>query len=155
MVSSPQPDYRTTSNYTQTRRKRRRFLYEGRVLLLSVISAIPGTVAFSILLWRVQWPDSTRISLLLLLLFLQLVLVAVLHEQIIRPLQTLTNVVSALREEDYSFRARGAAQNDSLGELALEINTLADLLADERTRTIEATALLRRVVEVVDVPLFA
>jgi two-component system nitrogen regulation sensor histidine kinase NtrY len=155
MVSSPQPDYRTTSNYTQSRRKRRRFLYEGRVLVLSIVSAVPGTVAFGILLWRTQWPNSTRISILLLLLFLQFILLAVLHEQIIRPLQTLTNVVSALREEDYSFRARGAAQDDALGELSLEINTLADLLADERTKTIEATALLRRVVEVVDVPLFA
>jgi len=130
-------------------------LYEGRVLALSIICAIPGTVAFSILLWLTHWPNSTRLSLLVLLLILQLILVAVLHEQIIRPLQTLTNVVSALREEDYSFRARGAAPNDSLGELALEINTLADLLAGERTKTIEATALLRRVVDVVDVPLFA
>src|SRR4051812_26158220 len=109
MASSPQPDYRTTSNYTQTRRKRRRFLYEGRVLALSVLCAMPGTVAFSLLLWRTHLANSTRLSLLLLLIFLQLILIGVLHEQIIRPLQTLTNVVSALREEDYSFRARGAA----------------------------------------------
>ena len=38
-------------------------------------------------------------------------------EQIIRPLQTLANVVSALRESDYSFRARGSRQLDALGEL--------------------------------------
>jgi two-component system, NtrC family, nitrogen regulation sensor histidine kinase NtrY len=155
MVSSPQPDYRTTSNYAPSRRKRRRFHYESRVLALSIVAAIPGTIAFASLLWLTHWTNSTRYSLIVLLLLLQLILVAVLHEQIIRPLQTLTNVVSALREEDYSFRARGASNDDSLGELALEINTLADLLADERTRTIEATALLRRVVDVVDVPLFA
>jgi nitrogen fixation/metabolism regulation signal transduction histidine kinase len=105
--------------------------------------------------WAMPWTNQTRISLLVLMLVVTLILIAVLHDQIIRPLQTLTNVVSALREEDYSFRARGAAPNDALGELALEINTLADLLADQRTRTIEATALLRRVVEVIDVPLFA
>jgi nitrogen fixation/metabolism regulation signal transduction histidine kinase len=62
--------------------------------------------------------------------------------------------VSALREEDYSFRAREANPNDSLGELALEINTLADILTEQRIQTIEATALLRRVVDEIDVPIF-
>ena len=76
-----------------------------------------------------------------------------LHEQTIRPLQTLANVVSALREEDYSFRARGAVMDDALGELSLEVNALADLLADQRIHAIEATALLRRVCEEIDAPL--
>jgi nitrogen fixation/metabolism regulation signal transduction histidine kinase len=83
------------------------------------------------------------------------ILAMILHEQTVRPLQTLANVVAALREEDYSFRARGATADDALGELSLEVNTLADLLADQRIRAIEATALLRRVVEEIDAPLFA
>ena len=69
-------------------------------------------------------------------------------------MQTLSNVVSALREEDYSFRARGANPNDALGELSLEINTLADILTEQRIQTIETTALLRRVVDEIDVPIF-
>jgi nitrogen fixation/metabolism regulation signal transduction histidine kinase len=77
-----------------------------------------------------------------------------LQEQTTRPLQTLANVISALREEDYSFRARGAATDDALGELSIEVNALADLLADQRIRAIEAAALLRRVVEEIEVPLF-
>src|SRR5271169_7147156 len=50
--------------------------------------------------------------------------------------------------------ARGAAPNDAMGELALEINALADILTEQRLQTIEATALLRRVVEEIDSPLF-
>ncbi len=88
-------------------------------------------------------------------LFFGWLLAAALREQTTRPLQTLANVLSALREEDYSFRARGAAFNDALGELSLEVNALADELADQRIGSIEATALLRRVVEEVEVPLFA
>jgi nitrogen fixation/metabolism regulation signal transduction histidine kinase len=42
-----------------------------------------------------------------------------------------------------------------MGELSMEVNALADLLADQRVRAIEATALLRRVVEEIDAPLFA
>lgn len=136
-------------------RRRRKFYYERRVLLLSILCSVPALVAFTLMMWQMPWRNETKYSLLALLVVADFILILVLHDNIIRPLQTLTNVVSALREEDYSFRARGAGEHDSLGELALEINTLADLLAEQRTRTIEATALLRRVVEVIDAPLFA
>ena len=97
---------------------------------------------------------TAKIALTLAVLFLWFLLTLVLLEQIVRPLQTLSNVVSALREEDYSFRAREANPNDALGELSLEINTLADILTEQRIQTIEATALLRRVVDEIDVPIF-
>jgi two-component system nitrogen regulation sensor histidine kinase NtrY len=76
-------------------------------------------------------------------------------EEIIRPLQTLANVVSSLRESDYSFRARGARQNDALGELAIEINAFADLLQSHRLEELEATALLRCVISSMDAPVLA
>jgi nitrogen fixation/metabolism regulation signal transduction histidine kinase len=63
--------------------------------------------------------------------------------------------VASLREGDYSFRARGAASRDPLGELAAEINALADLLQKQRVRSLEATALLSRILEVMVAPLFA
>ncbi len=47
---------------------------------------------------------------------------AALIERLDPPLQTLSNVVSSLREGDYSFRARGAGTQDALGELAAEVN---------------------------------
>jgi nitrogen fixation/metabolism regulation signal transduction histidine kinase len=73
----------------------------------------------------------------------------------IRPLQTLSNVVASLREGDYSFRARGSGTQDALAELAAEINALADLLQKQRVRSLEATALLARMLEVLTTPLFA
>ena len=73
---------------------------------------------------------------------------AALVESMVRPLQTLSNVVASLREGDYSFRARGAGAEDALGELAAEVNALANLLQKQRVRSLEATALLARVLEV-------
>ncbi|HEU5399789.1 MAG TPA: ATP-binding protein [Terriglobales bacterium] len=154
MASSPNPDYRALSRRSQ-HRKRRRFRFERRIFFLSLLCALPGLLAFLAVIWAAPWTRGTKTSLLAVVFFVVLVLIALLHENIVHPIQTLSNVVSALREEDYSFRARGAEENDALGELALEINALADLLADQRTRTIEATALLRRVVEEIDVPIFA
>ena len=129
--------------------------YEHRVSLYSLLVALPGILVSAILVWRQPWSTELKSALSLVELLVWWVLALVLHEQTVRPLQTLANVVAALREEDYSFRARGAVADDALGHLSREVNALADLLSDQRIRAIEATALLRRVVEEIDAPLFA
>lgn len=101
------------------------------------------------------WSWESRISLIGAELFVWWLLALALQEQTTRPLQTLANVIGSLREEDYSFRARNAAAEDALGELSLEVNALADMLADQKVRAVEATALLQRVVDEIDAPLFA
>jgi nitrogen fixation/metabolism regulation signal transduction histidine kinase len=136
-------------------RKRVRLLYERRISLYALLAALPGILVSGILIWMQSWSTESKLALSFLELLVWWVLAVALHEQTVRPLQTLANVVAALREEDYSFRARGAATGDAIGELSLEVNALADLLTDQRIRAIEATALLRRVVEEIDAPLFA
>jgi len=111
-------------------------------------------LASCIFIWLQPWLLESTLALIFLEVFIWWLLAMALQEQTTRPLQTLANVIAALREEDYSFRARGAATDDALGELSLEVNALADLLADQRIRAIEATALLRRVVGEIEVPLF-
>jgi nitrogen fixation/metabolism regulation signal transduction histidine kinase len=81
--------------------------------------------------------------------------VSLLMEQIIRPLQTLANVVAALREDDYSFRARGGQRNDAVGDLALEVNRLAGMLQGQRAGALEAMALVERVMRSMQSPVLA
>src|SRR5947209_7936377 len=147
MASSPQP-------MRKIPRKRVRLLYERRIGLYSFLAALPGIIVSGVLIWLQSWSTESKLALSFLEAIVWWLLAMALQEQTSRPLQTLANVIAALREEDYSFRARGAATDDALGELSLEVNALADLLADQRIRAIEATALLRRVVEEIDVPLF-
>jgi len=135
-------------------RKRVRLLYERRVSLFALLVALPGLLVAGIFVWLQSWTLQSRFALMFTVLFVWWLLAMALQEQATRPLQTLANVIAALREEDYSFRARGAATDDALGELSIEVNALADLLADQRIRAIEAAALLRRVVEEIEVPLF-
>ncbi len=78
-----------------------------------------------------------------------------LGSQVQRPLQTLANLLAALREGDFSFRARQPQPGDALGDVYRELNTLSDLLQQQRLRTLEATALLRAVMEAIDVAIFA
>jgi two-component system, NtrC family, nitrogen regulation sensor histidine kinase NtrY len=126
-----------------------------RAWLFCFLLALPTFLFAWILLWQ-QHVTTAPAFLLLFCLFIYLVLIAAsLIEGLMRPLQTLSNVVSSLREGDYSFRARGANSADALGELASEINALADLLQKQRVRSLEATALLARILEVMHAPLFA
>jgi len=120
-----------------------------------LLLVVPGLLISGILIWLQSWALESKLILIAVELIACLIIAASLHDHIIRPLQTLANVVGALREEDYSFRARLAVPNDALGELSLEVNTLADLLAEHRTGAMEATTLLQRVVEEVDIPIFA
>lgn len=133
----------------------RRTRFERRVILFILLLLVPGVLTSAILLWVLPWSVESKIALFVTELLVCSLLGVALHEHIIRPLQTLANVVGALREEDYSFRARHAVPNDALGELSLELNALADLLSQHRTGAVEAAALLQRVVAEVDIPIFA
>ncbi|MGA2101572.1 MAG: ATP-binding protein [Candidatus Sulfotelmatobacter sp.] len=136
-------------------RKRVRLLYENRISLYSFLVALPGLLVSAALVWVQPWSLESRLALVGVELFVWWILALALQEQTTRPLQTIANVIGSLREEDYSFRARNAAPEDALGELSLEVNALADMLSDQRVRAIEATALLQRVVDEIDAPLFA
>src|SRR4029077_13174135 len=151
MGSSP----RALSSARRKKRKTQRAPFEHRVTRFSILLVAPGLLISGILIWMQPWSVQSKLILMGAELLASLLIGTALHDHIVRPLQTLSNVVGALRDEDYSFRARLAVPNDALGELSLEVNALADLLAQHRTGAIEAAALLQRVVEEVEIPIFA
>ncbi|MGA2350864.1 MAG: ATP-binding protein [Terracidiphilus sp.] len=126
-----------------------------RVWLYCLLLSLPGLLFAGLLLHSQQASPATALLLMCCLLLCLALLAATLVDVIVRPLQTLSNVVASLREGDYSFRVRGAGSQDALGELAAEVNKLADLLQSLRVRSLEATALLTRILEVMSAPLFA
>jgi len=141
---------------SSTQKKRKpRAPFERRITRFTILLVLPGIFLSGVLIWLQPWSLQSKLILFSVELIVCLLIGAALHDHVVRPLQTLANVVGSLREEDYSFRARMAIPNDALGELSLEVNALADLLAKHRTGAIEATALLDRVVEEVDIPIFA
>ncbi len=72
-----------------------------------------------------------------------------------RPLQTLSNLLSALKAGDFSFRAHTHPGDDALATVFLELNNLSELLQRQRLKAMEATALLRTVMAEIDVAIFA
>jgi nitrogen fixation/metabolism regulation signal transduction histidine kinase len=69
-------------------------------------------------------------------------------------LQTLSNLLAAMREEDFSVRGRGARRDDAMGEVMIEVNSLSETLREQRLGALEAGALLRTVMEEIDVAIF-
>jgi two-component system nitrogen regulation sensor histidine kinase NtrY len=138
----------------QVVRRRRRSAIR-RAWLHCLFLVLPALVLAAVVLYRSHVSLGPALMMAACLLSYLLLVAAALIEGLIRPLQTLSNVVSSLREGDYSFRARGASAPDALGELAGEVNALADLLQKQRVRSLEATALLARILEVMHAPLFA
>jgi nitrogen fixation/metabolism regulation signal transduction histidine kinase len=126
-----------------------------RAWLYCLLLSLPGLVFAGVLFYKGHLSAAPIILLGSCLVLYLLLIAAALIESLIRPLQTLSNVVASLREGDYSFRARGAGAQDAFAELAAEINALADLLQKQRVRSLEATALLARILEVMHAPLFA
>ncbi len=139
------------------REQRRRGLhlsYEGRLLLAAFITGSPGILVAEILLWNSTHTNEAKVTLTVVLAVAWMVAAFTLRNRIVRPLQTTTNMVAALREEDFSFRARGATRDDALGELVLEVNLLSDTLQKRRVEGLEAVALLKKVVGEIDVAVF-
>jgi len=135
--------------------RRRRSSAVRRAWLYCLFLALPTLIFAGVLLYQHDVSAAPAILVGTCLVIYLLFIAATMIESLIRPLQTLSNVVSSLREGDYSFRARGAGTPDALGELAAEINALADLLQRQRVRSLEATALLARILEVMHSPLYA
>jgi two-component system nitrogen regulation sensor histidine kinase NtrY len=128
--------------------------FELRVLLMTLGAGFPAVLVALLLLWLGDYSPRTQWTLTAIILVCWLGISATLRTRLVYPLQTLSNLLAALREEDYSIRARGARVDDALGEVMLEVNTLSETMRDQRLGALEATALLRKVMQEIDVAVF-
>ena len=131
-----------------------RFSYEGRITWLTLAAVVPAIVVALSLLWFGDYSAKVQWTLTILIIGCFLAFVSSAREHMIRPLQTMSNLLAALREGDYSIRARGARGGNALGEVLLEINSLGETLRLQRLGAFEATALLRTIMSEIDVAVF-
>jgi two-component system, NtrC family, nitrogen regulation sensor histidine kinase NtrY len=129
--------------------------HETRVLLLALGSGLPAIVACAVVLAIDGKQMRTQVSIDSLLVLLWLSFCFTARARIASPLRTLANLLEALREGDYSIRARVDNPKDPLGEVMQQVNAMAATLRDQRLGALEATALLRKVMEEIDVAAFA
>jgi len=109
-------------------RKRRHVPHDARIFRLALLGGLPAVIATLVLLFtseagaKIGWTVAVVVGCFWLFTALAL------RERVLRPLQTASNLVAALREGDFSVRGRAARLGDPLGELMLELNQLSDVL---------------------------
>lgn len=154
-LSKPAKHLSTISSLDPALRRSSRLQFEQRVTFLALAAGFPAVLLCAFLLWydgysaRVQWTADLFLAIFWLSIAFNL------KQRIVRPLQTLSNILAAIREGDYSIRGRRAATGDALGEVMLEVNDLGQTLREQRIGALEANALLRTVMSEIDVAVFA
>jgi two-component system nitrogen regulation sensor histidine kinase NtrY len=132
----------------------RRLSHEAKVLLLSLASGFAGVLVSMIILWTGDYTPKVQWTLTLLVVGAWVMFALSVRENVMRPLQTLSNMQAALREGDYSLRVRSSRQGDSLAELMYEVNALAEAMREQRVGAMDASALLAKVMAEIDVAVF-
>ncbi len=128
--------------------------YERRIQLLALAAGLPGSLIAMILLWHGDYSSGAVWTLAFLIISLWLGFAFSLRNRVVFSLQTLSNLLAALREEDFSLRARGARTDDAMGEVIIEVNALSETLRQQRLGALEANAFLRTVMEEIDLAIF-
>ena len=133
-----------------------RLLYQTRILLLALMTGAVGGMVSLILIWQGDYTAKVQWTLTVLVAGCWLGFAFSLREKVVRPLQTVANLLAGLREGDYSIRAHtGQRSEDALAEIGVEVNALEAILRGQRLDAVEATALVRKVIAVIDVAVFA
>jgi nitrogen fixation/metabolism regulation signal transduction histidine kinase len=132
-----------------------RWNYEARLLAGTLLATAPALVALPIALWfatgslsRVLWITGGVALATLALAFAA-------RRRAVYPLNTLANLLEALREGDYSLRGSRAQRGDAIGEVVLEINALSQTLREQRLSFEEKSALLAKVIAALDIAVIA
>jgi two-component system, NtrC family, nitrogen regulation sensor histidine kinase NtrY len=134
---------------------RRRLSHEQKVLLYALLGGVPAVITSMCYLWLGDRTPKEQWTLTLVIGGCWIGFALAAQELVVRPLHTMANLLSALREGDFAIRARGARRDEPLGDVMAEINTLSRTLQDQRLSALEATALLRTVMEEINIAIFA
>jgi two-component system nitrogen regulation sensor histidine kinase NtrY len=135
--------------------RRRRLRFQNRVLLLVLLAAAPAWAAMAMLLYFSSASPPARWTIIGFVTFCTLIAIVAVRGHVMRPLQTLANMLEALREGDYSMRGRNVDPDDAFGEVMVEVNTLSRTLYNQRLEALEAGALLQKIIADVDIAVFA
>src|SRR5438034_10794198 len=107
---------------------RYRFSPQGKLTWLIIGAVTPAVIITLSMLWFGDFSAKVQWTLMILIVAFAAAFISAARDHVVHPLQTMSNLLAALREGDYSIRARGARADDALGEVLLEVNTLGETL---------------------------
>jgi two-component system nitrogen regulation sensor histidine kinase NtrY len=129
--------------------------FQNRLALIALGAGLPAT---AVAIWAVLHHAPTlelRVISVVALLGLWIGSALAVRHKFVFPMQTLANLIEAVRCGDYTLRGRRATPGDTLGEVVGEINKLGETLQRQRLESLEATALVQTVLEELDTAVLA
>ncbi|HEX4595084.1 MAG TPA: ATP-binding protein [Bryobacteraceae bacterium] len=130
-------------------------VHEQRILMLALVAGAPAVLTSLLMLWLGDHTPKVQWTLTVVILAFWFGFCFGLRERVASPLRTLANLLEAMREGDYSIRARGVKSDDAMGEVMQQVNAMSATLRAQRLGALEATTLLRKVMEEINVAVFA
>jgi nitrogen fixation/metabolism regulation signal transduction histidine kinase len=137
------------------REKPPQLVHDQRILLLALVAGTPAVLTSMIMLWIGDYTPKVQWTLSVLIVGVWLGFCFSVRDRVASPLRTLANLLEAMREGDYSIRARGIRTDDAMGEVMQQVNMMSATLRLQRLGALEATTLLRKVMEEINVAVFA
>ncbi|WDE03842.1 GHKL domain-containing protein [Thalassomonas viridans] len=129
--------------------------FEAQLTRLSLTASLP---LFCLLIPVMFYAGISIYLILLTILLSGLTLVychVKIHQKSAYQFRSLTNILEAMLQDDYSLRARSDHNHDALNELVKTINGLAQKLNRQRIETAESQLLLQTVINNIDVAIVA
>ncbi|MDP2052710.1 MAG: PAS domain-containing sensor histidine kinase, partial [Acidobacteriota bacterium] len=106
----------------------RRLRLDQQIFLLAFGAGVPGAVTALWILWTEAYTPKVQWTLTVIILTALFGLASSVRTRVVVPLQTLANLLAALREDDFSIRARTNNPDDPMGAALIEVNALAETL---------------------------
>src|SRR5438046_9720511 len=104
----------------QAPKSRYRLSHEGKLTWLTLSAATPALVVALALLWFGDYSAKMQWTLTILIVVWFLAFISKAREHIVHPLRTMSNLLAALREGDYSIRAPAAREEHASAGVLLE-----------------------------------
>ena len=150
MASATKP-----SSHAQVKHRRVHRSLERAILLLTLLSGLPGGLALIYMMWQFDYSFEVRWTVATVVATIWIGAAALAYQMVTHALYLQANLLGALREGDYSIRGTGAEAGSAVDLVMQEINALGDTLQRQRTEAVESTKLLQSVMGAIDVAVFA
>lgn len=129
-----------------------RFSYETTIILRAALCALPPTIVALVLLIQNDATWETWVTCLTLILLPFPFMAWSLQNWIASPLRVAANVISSIREGDFTLRSRRVTEaSGTIVELYDEINSIAAIMEKSRFSSIETQKVIDKITANIDV----
>jgi two-component system nitrogen regulation sensor histidine kinase NtrY len=129
--------------------------FEAQLTRLSLLASLP---LFILLIPMMIYAEISIYIIILTALFASLMLIychVKIYQKSAYQFRSLSNLLDAMAQGDYSLRARSRNNNSALDELVTTINNLSQRLNSQRIQSVESQLLLQTVIKHIDVAIVA